>query len=95
VTATTEAGDDPIIVEGTAHRVLDHGLLERFAEALSSKYDWQARATEEGMVDADGNAGPVFLLRLERAFGWGRDMAAPTRWRFATLPDKAPWREGD
>ncbi len=83
VTATTEAGDDPVILEGTAHRVLERLLLERFSQTLNEKYRWSARATDEGMADADGNAGPVFVLRPAVAFGWGRDMAAPTRWRFA------------
>ena len=86
LTATTENGDEPVILEGTGRRVLDSGLLERFAAELSTKYDWPARATEDGMADADGNAGPVFLLRPHVAFGWGRDMASPTRWRFATSP---------
>ncbi len=82
VTATTEGGDDPVILEGTGHRAIDRDLLERFAEALSRKYDWPTSATDEGMLDANGNAGPVFVLRPGLAFAWGRDMNSPTRWRF-------------
>jgi hypothetical protein len=83
VSATTEGGEDPVILEGTGHRVLHRALLERFAEAVNAKYDWHMVATTAGMADADGNAGPVFVLRPRHAFSWGRDMAAPTRWRFA------------
>ncbi|MEO5678608.1 MAG: hypothetical protein ABIS47_02970 [Acidimicrobiales bacterium] len=82
-TATTESGDAPVILEGTARRVADGDLLDRFAAAVSAKYDWPTTATEEGMVDGEGNAGAVFLLRPERAFGWGPAMARPTRWRWA------------
>ena len=83
LSATTEGGDEPVILEGTGRRARDRQLLERFAAALNQKYDWQASATEEGMADGDGNAGPVFVLRPHLAFAWGRDMTAPTRWRFA------------
>jgi len=65
------------------HRLLDGALLAGFAAALNGKYEWSAHATGDGMADADGNAGPVFLLRPRVAFAWGPDMAAPTRWRFA------------
>jgi len=82
VSITTEDGDEPVILEGTARRVPDRAVLDRFAVAITTKYDWPTRATADGMVDADGNAGPVFILRPVRAFGWGRDMAHPTRWRF-------------
>jgi hypothetical protein len=83
LTATTEAADDPVILEGTGCRIQGRDRLEPFTEALNRKYEWHARATDDGMVDADGNAGPVFLLRPDLAFSWGREMAAPTRWRFA------------
>jgi hypothetical protein len=82
LTATTEGGDDPVILEGTGHRVLDRPVLERFVDALNEKYEWSASATDDGMADDDGNTGPVFVLRPGLAFAWGRDMAAPTRWRF-------------
>ena len=39
VTATTEGGDDPVILEGTGRRVLERVVLERFAGALNQKYD--------------------------------------------------------
>lgn len=83
LTATTDDGDAPVILEGTGRRARDRGLLERFVVALNRKYDWHASATDEGLADADGNAGPVFVLRPDRAFAWGPDMASPTRWRFA------------
>ncbi len=83
VTATTEDGAAPVILEGTAIRARDPDLLGRFALAVTEKYDWLTEASEDGMVDAEGNAGPVFILRPLLAFGWGQDMAAPTRWRFA------------
>jgi len=82
VTATTEGADGPVILEGTGHRALDRDLLTAFAGVLNEKYDWHAVATGDGMADADGNAGPVFVLRPRLAFAWGPDMAAPTRWRF-------------
>ena len=83
LTATTESGDAPVILEGTGHRAVDRDLLERFAQAVNRKYDWHASAAADGMADADGNAGPVFVLRPDLAFAWGHEMARPTRWRFA------------
>jgi hypothetical protein len=83
ITATTESGDEPVILEGTGSRVLDRDVLERFVAALNQKYEWRAHVTDEGMADEEGNAGPVFVLRPQVAFGWGRDMAGATRWRFA------------
>jgi hypothetical protein len=83
VAATTESGDEPVILEGTGHRVADRQLLERFVVALNDKYAWHAHATDDGMADEQGNAGPVFVLRPHVAFSWGRDMAGATRWRFA------------
>lgn len=83
ITATTESGDEPVILEGTGHRVAVRDVLDRFVAALNAKYEWHARATEEGMADEQGNAGPVFVLRPHVAFFWSTDMAGATRWRFA------------
>jgi hypothetical protein len=82
VAATTESGDEPVILEGTGWRVVDPGVLDRFVTALNAKYEWTARATDEGMADGQGNAGPVFVLRPHVAFSWSFDMAAATRFRF-------------
>lgn len=81
-TITTEGGVAPVIVEGTATRVIEPELLRRFAAAVTTKYDWPTQAIDDGMRDAKGNAGPVFLLRPHLAYGWDIDMANPTRWRF-------------
>jgi hypothetical protein len=84
VAATTESGDEPVILEGTGRRVTDRDVLDRFVTALNAKYGWSARATDEGMTDEHGNAGPVFVLRPDVAFAWRSDMAAATRFRFST-----------
>ena len=43
---------------------------------------WYAAATDEGVTDSAGAAGPAYQVRPRVVFGWDVDMRAPTRWSF-------------
>ncbi|WP_274560797.1 pyridoxamine 5'-phosphate oxidase family protein [Streptomyces spiramyceticus] len=75
-------GDRPVIVEGTAEAVSEVRALARFVAAYNPKYDWDIAATDDGVADGSGAAGPAFRVRPRLVFGWDSDMRAPTRWRF-------------
>jgi len=79
-----------VVVEGAGARCLDRADLLRMCEAYGRKYDHQMTPNDRGEVhDADGNGGPVFTVRPHVVFGWGRELATPTRWRFSE-PGCAP-----
>ncbi|MEU6880941.1 pyridoxamine 5'-phosphate oxidase family protein [Streptomyces sp. NPDC046712] len=85
ITVHLDDGDRPVIVEGRATAFAGAAALARFVAAYNPKYDWDIAATDEGMTDGSGAAGPVFRVRPRLVFGWESDMRAPTRWRF---PDR-------
>jgi hypothetical protein len=70
-----ESGDEVVIIEGTALRLEDHDLLERFADAYNLKYGFRP--------DPDG-ADPTFGVRPRSALGWTESdfPNTATRWRF-------------
>jgi hypothetical protein len=79
-----ESGAEVVIVEGTAEQVTEAAALQAMCDAYNPKYDWSIRPTDDGVADADGNAGPVFRVTPRVVFGWENDMGAPTRWTFTT-----------
>lgn len=83
ITVHLDDGDRPVIVEGTAEAVAGVDELAAFVAAYNPKYGWDVRATDEGVADGSGAAGPAYRVRPRRVFGWDSDMRAPTRWRFA------------
>ncbi|MEU5957346.1 pyridoxamine 5'-phosphate oxidase family protein [Streptomyces sp. NPDC047525] len=82
ITVHLDDGDRPVIVEGTGEAVVGVRELTRFVTAYNPKYEWDVAATEEGVEDGSGAAGPVFRVRSRLVFGWDSDLRAATRWRF-------------
>lgn len=84
VTVHLESGDQVVIIEGTAERVIDPAVQQRFLDVYNPKYN-SALAEPPGAV---------FAVRPRVAFGWlsdptGRDGGAiygstGTRWDFET-----------
>jgi hypothetical protein len=83
ITVHLESGDQVVIVEGVAAAVTGAGRLQAFLAAYNPKYDWDAAATDDGVTDSAGAAGPAYRVRPRVVFGWDADMRAPTRWSFA------------
>ena len=77
-----ESGDQVAILEGVAAAVTGAGRLQAFLDAYNPKHDWDAAATDEGVTDSAGAAGPAYRVRPRVVFGWDVDMRAPTRWSF-------------
>ncbi|MBC9711242.1 pyridoxamine 5'-phosphate oxidase family protein [Streptomyces sp. TRM66268-LWL] len=84
LTVHLEDGRAAVIVEGLARPVTDGADLERMCEVYSAKYSYPVSPCPEGITDGDGNAGPAYLVRPAKVFGWDADMHAPTRWTFAS-----------
>jgi hypothetical protein len=75
-----EDGDEVVILEGVASRMTDRPSLRRYVEGLLDEYGYEADVSEEGFAGSDGATGKVFLARPQVVFGWGTDLADPTRW---------------
>lgn len=82
ITVHLESGDEVVIMEGTARRVAGAELAPALPD-YNAKYNWSARATEEGVTDDDGAAGPAYAVAPRVVFGWEADFDHPTRWQFA------------
>jgi hypothetical protein len=83
ITLHLESGDEVVILEGVAAAVTGAGQLQGFLAAYNPKYDWDATATDDQVIDSAGAAGPAYRVRPGVVFGWDADMRAPTRWSFA------------
>jgi len=84
ITVHLESGEEVVIVEGVAERVMDLDALRRFVEAYNPKYGWNSFVEGDGVSDPDGNAGPVYVVHPRVGFGWTRDLeGTATRWTFA------------
>jgi hypothetical protein len=55
-----ESGDQVVILEGVAAAVTGAGRLQAFLDAYNPKHDWDAAATDEGVTDSAGAAGPAY-----------------------------------
>jgi hypothetical protein len=83
ITMHLESGDQVVIVEGVASLLTGAGRLQEFLAAYNQKYDWDAVATDEGVIDSAGAAvTPVYQVQPRLVFGWDADMRLPTRWSF-------------
>ena len=73
-----ESGDDVLVVEGTAERVTDAGLLARMVDLYERKYDIRIETGDPGMG--------VYLVLPRVAFGWREQsfQDSATRWRFSS-----------
>ena len=58
-----ESGDQVVILEGVAAAVTGAGRLQAFLDAYNPKHDWDAAATDEGVTDSAGAAGPAYRVR--------------------------------
>jgi hypothetical protein len=83
-----------VVVEGTAERVLDPGLLGRVAAAYAERHGWAPVAGDGELTGPEGapTAGPppyrVFTVSLSTVFAFPvSDLPhGPTRWRFDVWP---------
>jgi hypothetical protein len=57
--------------------------LRAFLAADNTKYDWDTVATDVGVADSSGAAGPAYRVRPRVVFGWDTDLRTATRWSFA------------
>jgi hypothetical protein len=70
-----ERGDEAVIVEGVAERIVDQAELRHFSEAASAKYGG----------NSDGDGGPRYAVRPRTVFAFIDNDTFPstaTRWTF-------------
>ncbi|OLT28298.1 pyridoxamine 5'-phosphate oxidase [Actinomadura sp. CNU-125] len=81
VVVTTEAAENPVVIEGRAEVVTEPRTLQRFIDLVNSKYATRYRVD---FLDPEVNA--TVAVRPQRAFGLqqGDFTGSPTRWRFTT-----------
>jgi hypothetical protein len=82
ITVHLESGDEALIVEAVAAAITGAEKLQPFLAAYNAKYGWDLFATDDGVADSAGAAGPAYRVRPRVVFGWDVGMRAPTRWRF-------------
>jgi hypothetical protein len=82
ITVHLESGAEVVIVEGVAAAVSGQDTLRAVIDAYNAKYNWDIHATDDGVADASGAAGPAYHVAPHVVFGWDSDMRAPTRWTF-------------
>ena len=72
-TITNDAGEEAVIVEGSAEEVSDTAALERVASAYKKKYKMDPRSMNE----------PIFIVRPRTVFGFIEKSfpKSATRWR--------------
>jgi len=83
ITVHLESGTEVVIVEAVAAAVTGADRLQAFLAAYNAKYGWHAFATDDGVADSSGAAGPAYRLRPQVVFGWDTDLRTATRWSFA------------
>ena len=74
-----------VVVEGVATRVTDQTRLGEIAAAYDTKYggDWHFDVVDGGFAHHAGVA-HVFEVAPVTAYGFGKDVASHTRWRFGS-----------
>jgi hypothetical protein len=79
----TDDAHEPVVLEGTATRVVDHGRIRSFLDATNAKYDATIRLD---FLDPDVNA--TFAVAPRRVIGLVEaDFGgSPTRWEFPAAP---------
>lgn len=91
ITVHLDSGTEVVIVEGVAAAVTGAERLRGFLAAYNTKYDWDSVATDTGVADSSGAAGPAYRVRPQVVFGWDTDLRTATRWSF---PDVATAARG-
>lgn len=81
-TSTWNGGLD-VVVEGSARRVADQGVLEALAEAWFVKYhgDWRFEVADGVFMGAEGPA-LVFVVDPSKVLAFSKGRFAQTRYRF-------------
>jgi hypothetical protein len=82
VTVHLESGDQVLILEGTARRISDRPLLERFGRLYEAKYRWPICPED---VDPENPNSAYYLVRPRRSVSWGSETEIGetiTRWNF-------------
>ena len=76
---TTDRAQEPVVVEGTAERVVDLEVIRRFLDGFNAKY-----STEYGPDFFDPAVNATFRVRPVWAFGLveAEFTGSPTRWTF-------------
>jgi hypothetical protein len=82
ITMHLESGEEVLIVEAVAAAVTGAEKLQPFLTAYNAKYEWDLFATDDGVADSAGAAGPAYRVQPRVVFGWDAGMRAPTRWSF-------------
>jgi nitroimidazol reductase NimA-like FMN-containing flavoprotein (pyridoxamine 5'-phosphate oxidase superfamily) len=85
VAATGRSTDGlDVVVEGTARRVLDEGVLAVLAEQWVEKYGegWRFAVHDQAFAHADGGVAHVFAIAPARAFAFAKSPAGQTTYRF-------------
>jgi Pyridoxamine 5'-phosphate oxidase len=80
--AHLESGDRVVIVEGSAMRLGDRPLLERFGEAYAAKYDWPLSSED---LDPGNPDAAYYAVRPRAVLSWGTATEIGetiTRWSF-------------
>ncbi len=74
-----------VVVEGVAERITDTTLLGELSAAYDTKYggEWHFDVTDDGFTHHAGVA-HVFEVAPVTAYGFGKDVASHTRWRFGS-----------
>jgi Pyridoxamine 5'-phosphate oxidase len=77
----TDNAWEPVVLEGNAERVTDHGALTRFISLENEKYD-----TDYGVDFLDPSVNATFRVRPSWVFSLTEDdfEGSPTRWVFGT-----------
>jgi general stress protein 26 len=73
-----------IVVEGEAVQVNDLSLLQRLAEAWTTKWDgrWHYRADSSGFRHEGGGTALVFSVRPSKVFAFAKGTFSQTRYQF-------------
>ncbi|MFF0308672.1 pyridoxamine 5'-phosphate oxidase family protein [Streptosporangium sp. NPDC004379] len=71
-----------VVVEGTAVRVTDEGLLGRLAERWKSKLDWDYAVADGAFRGGDGRRALVFGVTPAKVLAFGKAPYSQTRYRF-------------
>ncbi|MGW5752447.1 pyridoxamine 5'-phosphate oxidase family protein [Nocardia rhamnosiphila] len=82
----TVSGEElDLVIEGSATRMRDSGVLRQASAAFAARYGWEL-TVRDGVVLDDGLPGSpeygFYRLSPVRAFGYGVDGLTATRWRF-------------
>jgi general stress protein 26 len=74
-----------VVVEGTARRVRDEGLLQRLADAWEAKYrgDWHFDVAN-GAFQGGGGEALVFAVEPAKVLAFAKGAFAQTRFRFSS-----------